>query len=168
MKRVVLSLIALALAGAGCRDLQRFSTRDDHFEGEIAKGEFIRAGFAGDVKLCLTLDADRLQDAPGTISSTDGRFRATPLRPIPQVWNDPLATLEFGTGRSKNMIYAATPAVDGGAGEDVMVVVSLMESNEVEVRMLRGAPPQADAAPPPSPNLFGVFRLKRREGPCAF
>jgi hypothetical protein len=159
---------ALAAASAGCRDLQRFSTGNDHFEGTITKGAFARAGFAEDVRVCLTLDADNLQDTPGTISSTDGRFHATPLRPIPQLAHDPLSTLDFGQGRLKNLVYAAAPAADAGGPEDVLAVVSLMDSNDVEVRLLRGAPRPGDASAAPSQNLFGVFRLQRASGPCGF
>jgi hypothetical protein len=160
---------SLALLGAGCRDLQRFSTGNDHFEGGITKGSFARAGFTDDVRICLTLDADNLQDTPGAVSSTDGRFRRTPLRPIPQLSHDPLSTLDFGQGRLKNLVYALSPAVDAGGPEDVLAVVSLMDSNDVEVRLLRGAPQPTDAeAAQASPNMFGIFRLQRARGPCSF
>src|SRR5262245_2188085 len=86
---------ALAVAASACRDVQKFSTGSDHFEGPVVKGAFVRAGFADDVGLCLTLDADHLQDQPGTIRSTDGRFSSAALRPIPQIWHDPLSTLSF-------------------------------------------------------------------------
>ncbi|AKU96745.1 hypothetical protein AKJ09_03409 [Labilithrix luteola] len=149
----------------------------------MVKGGFVRTGLGEDARLCMTLDTNHLQDAPGNISSTDGRFKDTPLRSIPQIWHDPLSTLNFGEGRVQNLIYSATP-VDGGA--DVMVVISLMESTGIEVRMLRSAPPPAvpvqvttDApvtpstapapAPAPSPTsdpIFGVFTLKRQPGSC--
>lgn len=168
------SLVALAsvLAAAGCRDASRFSSRGDRFEGAIVKGSFVRSGIAEDVRMCLTLDTDHLQDAPGTVTTSDGRFRAAPLRSIPQIWHDPLSTLDFGDGRVQNLVYAASPlAVDAAAeAQDVMVIVSLMQTDHVEVRLLRGAP-QTDAGPPPqgsSSALFGVFNLDRQPGPCAF
>jgi hypothetical protein len=119
------------------------------------------------------------------ISTQDGLFRATPLRPIPQLWHDPLSTLSFGDGRTKNLLYvaAASAAGDAGAAEagDVMVFLSLMQSGDVELRLVRGAPPSAGdvaggsdggagTAPPPTPaaNLFGVFTLRREEGACSF
>jgi len=186
-----LTIAAAAMSAAACRDVQRFSTAGDHFEGSVVRGDFVRAGVGGDVRLCLTLDTDHLQDAAGTITSSDGRFAKTPLRPIPQIWHDPLSTLDFGQGRIKNMMYMAAPVEDGGAA-DVTVVVSLMQAGGVEVRMLRGAPGAPDAATPSggnpsgrSPasldgvqegprarsaesNLFAVFALERAAGPCPF
>jgi len=169
--------IALALASSvaalGCRDASRFSSRGDRFEGDIVKGSFVRSGFAESVKMCLTLDTDHLQDAPGTIATSDGRFHATPLRPIPQIWHDPLSTLSFGDGRVQNLVYAASP-LPGEAGpeesQDVLIIVSLMQTDRVEVRLLRGAPQSDAGLPPPgtAAALFGVFDLNRQPGPCAF
>jgi hypothetical protein len=162
----------LLLSGA-CRDNSRFASHGDRFEGSVVKGSFVRSGVGEDVKMCLSLDTDHLQDTPGSITTSDGRFRQTSLRPIPQIWHDPLSTLNFGDGRVQNLVYAVSPLVsDAGVAEmqDVMVVVSLMQSDHIEVRLLRGAP-QSDAGPPPpgtaSP-LFGVFNLDRQPGPCAF
>jgi hypothetical protein len=159
-------VVALALA-VGCRDVSRYSSKGDHYEGDVVKGNFVRTGLAEDARLCLVLDAEHLQDAPGTLTSSDGRFRATPLRPIPQVWHDPISTLSFGEGRRQNLVYVATPLADGGDGQDVMVVLSLMNEGGVEIRLLRGAP-QSGAAPTVTPPLFGVFTLDRREGQCSF
>ncbi len=178
--RVALALVFLAslapLAG-GCRDLSRFSSGDGRYEGAVVKGDFVRSGMADDVRVCLSLDTDHLQDTPGKISSSDGRFKSETLRPIPQLWHDPLSTLSFGEGRERNLIYVATPSstfADGGAGgdgTDVMVFVSLMTSGSVEVRFVRGAPPPnaPDASTPaPSSNLFAVFGLERQRGACSF
>src|SRR5204862_7586462 len=86
---VLLSLLACA----ACRDASRFSSRGDRYEGTVVKGSFVRSGIAEDVSMCLTLDTDHIQDTPGTISTSDGRFAKTALRPIPQIWHDPLSTL---------------------------------------------------------------------------
>jgi hypothetical protein len=123
--------------------------------------------------MCLTLDSDHLQDTPGAITTSDGRFRTAALRPIPQFFHDPLSTLSFGEGRLQNLVYAATPLV-GDAGEsesqDVIVIVSLMQTDHLEVRLLRGAPQTDAGSPPPGVGapLFGVFNLDREPGPCAF
>ncbi len=167
MRRLVApSLCVLAAVLPACRDVQSFSTSGDHFEGAVISADFVRAGVGRNVGLCLTLDTDHLQNAPGSIWTSDGRFEATPLRPVPQIWHDPLSTLSFGDGRTKNLVYVATPAAtDGGdSGGDVLVVVSLMDSGGVEVRFLRGAP----AAPVPAPNIFAVFTLQREPGACPF
>jgi hypothetical protein len=159
VKRILLAL--LLLATCACRDNSRFSSRGDRFQGPVVKGNFVRAGFAEDVSMCLTLDTDHLQDTPGTISTSDGRLKAAPLRPIPQIWHDPLSTLSFGDGRTQNLVYAALPS----DAQDLMVVVSLMQSDNIEVRLVRSAP-EADGG---SGNaVFGVFNLEKQNGPCGF
>jgi hypothetical protein len=172
MKRAVAVGWSL-LACMGCRDLSGFATGGDRFEGAVIQGDFVRTGVGPLTNLCLSLDTDHLQDAPGTISTDDGRFHAAALRSIPQIWHDPLSTLSFGEGRLKNLIYAAaatTPFADGMGG-DVFAVVSLMQSGHVEVRLLRGAPPLTDDAGSqgaPAGNVFAVFDLTRQTGPCSY
>lgn len=167
---VVGSVIALS----ACRDLSKFSSHGDRFEGAVTAGDFVRSGIATNTNMCVTLDADHLQDAPGSLSTSDGRFKATPMRPIPQIWHDPLSTLQFGDdNRVENLVYAVTPLVgDAGVAEaqDVFVVVSLIENRHIEVRLLRGAPQSDAGATPPgvASTMFGVFRLERQEGPCSF
>jgi hypothetical protein len=164
-KAALAAAIAVAAGATGCRDLDRFSSKGDGFEGPVVRGDFVRAGIAEDARMCLTLDTDHLQDAPGTITTTDGRFRATALRPIPQLWHDPLSMLSFGDGREKNLVYMATP---NGEASDVTVIVSLMHDGNIEVRLVRGAPYSDGGAPPSgqAPPMFGVFTLGRRQGPC--
>ncbi len=138
----------------------------------MVQSSFVRAGLGPDVRMCMTFDAERMQDAPGRLTTSDGRFRATPLRPIPQLWHDALSTLEFGDGRSQNLVYAAaTETGDGGAsmGEDVFVVVSLMQSGGVEVRLLRGAPSSPSRAETTTKEpLFAVFSLRKQAATCSF
>ncbi|MBL8610331.1 MAG: hypothetical protein JNL38_23545 [Myxococcales bacterium] len=164
MRRPIVTLaVSLAALGAvQCKSVREYSTgSQERYEGGVVKGNFVRSGVGEDAKLCLTLDADRLSDAPGSVSSSDGRFKATPLRPVPQFFHDPISTLSFGEGRTRNIVYAA----QAGDGQDVLAVLSLMESGDVEVRLLRGAP-GADAGPPP---VFAVFLLKREKGAaCSF
>ncbi len=153
---------------AGCPDLSRYATDSNRqYVGCVVPASFVLAGVPPATQLCLTLDTNHLQDSPGAVTTTDGLFQSTPLRPIPQIWSDPLSSLTFGEGRAKNLIYAATPASDAGA-LDVTVVVSLLSGGGVEVRLLRGAPPLGDAGqgagPPP---IFAVFPLKLEPGACA-
>ncbi len=161
------AMMTCASCVLGCRDVSRFSTGSGRFEGTVVKGSFVRSGVTEDVRMCLTLDATRLQDAPGTITTSDGRFRRARLRPIPQLFHDPLSTLDFGEGRARNIVYAATPASSGIAADDVdvLVVVSLMNEGGIEVRLLRGAPSESPAG---APAIFGVFPLERRDGQCSF
>jgi hypothetical protein len=162
VKRCLLIASLAFFAGPlACRDNARFSSRGDRFQGPVVRGSFVRAGFAEDVSMCLTLDTDHLQDTPGTISTSDRRLENVPLRPIPQIWHDPLSTLSFGDGRTQNLVYAAA----ANDAQDLMVVVSLMQSDNIEVRLVRGAP-EADGGPGTS--VFGVFNLEKQTGPCAF
>ncbi len=165
--------LAVPVFLAACSDLSGFSTAGDRYQGAIVSADFVRAGIGSTTSLCLTLDTNHLQDGPGAVWTSDGLFSAVALRPIPQIWHDPLSTLSFGEGRLKNLVYVAAasqPFADGN-GPDVFVVVSLMQSGNVEVRLLRGAPglgPDGAASAGAGSNLFAVFSLSRQSGPCSF
>ena len=180
------AIAAVAALSSSCRDLSGFSTGSGSFQGDIVAACFVRSGIgatmdggtdAGPVptRLCLTLDTNHLQDVtppPGVLSTSDGLFHAARLRTIPQIWQDPLSTLSFGDGRLKNLVYvvnATAPLAAGGT--DVFAIVSLMQSGDVEVRLLRGAPedsPAASGANCGGSNLFAVFQLTRQSTPCSF
>lgn len=169
MRRVVPSLAVMAVASTvACRDLSGFSTTNgDRYDNPVVGAGFVLSGIQPTTSLCLTLDTDHLQDTPGAISTDDGLFKTAPLRPIPQIWHDPLSTFTFGEGRLKNLLYVASTT----AGDDVFVVVSLMQSGDIEVRLLRGAPTlpgDAGEAPAAPPNIFAVFDLSRKTGPCTY
>ncbi len=173
MPDVRLAFVAGLGALTACRDLSNFSTHGDHFEGQVVEADFVRAGVDPGTVLCLTLDANHFQDGPGAVSSSDGRFADVALRPIPQIWHDPLSTLSFGDGRLKNLVYVAGATASFGdtGGSDVFVVMSLMQSGDVEVRLIRGAPELAagDAvAPVTTTSVFAVFDLSRKAGACSF
>jgi hypothetical protein len=176
--RAALVVAVGAVALAACRDISGFSTHGDRYQGPVIDGQFVRVGVDAGTTLCLTIDTDHLEDGPGDLWTSDGRFAMAALRPIPQIWHDPLSTLSFGEGRLKNLVYvvgATTPFGDSD-GNDVFAVVSLMQSGDVEVRLLRGAPPvlaatsdasEADAgASSQVENIFAVFTLSRQPGPC--
>jgi hypothetical protein len=167
MKRAVALFIGMTCVG--CRDLSSFTTGGDRYEGSVIQGDFVRAGVGPLTRLCLSIDTDHLQDAPGAISTDDGRFQRAPLRSIPQIWHDPLSTLSFGEGRLKNLMYAAgaTSPFGDGLGQDVFVVISLMQSGDVEVRLLRGAP-SVNSPTGAGGNVFAVFDLTRQQGPCSY
>jgi hypothetical protein len=162
----------LCIPSMACRDLDGFSTASGgHYEGPIVGASFVRTGLGATDKMCLLLDTDHLEDSPGTISTDDGFLRATSLRPVPQLWQDPLSTFNFGEGRIKNMLYVARGAAsDAGPAGDVVVVLSLMVSGDIEVRLLRGAPVASgeNETPAGPTNVFGVFALSRSSGSCSF
>jgi hypothetical protein len=152
----------------GCSDVTRFSTAaDERYCGSIVPGPFVRHGFGPGVRMRMSFNADRLADMPGVMSTDDGMLQEAQLRPIPEISNDPLATLQFGDGRTRNLLLVA----GASDGQTAFVVVSLMENGTVEVRIMRGAPlPPGVTAKPvqESPELFGVFPLVRQRGTCGF
>ncbi len=150
----------------GCADNARWSSEPgESWCGTVTAASFVRAGIPEGTKLRLVLDADRLQTAPGQIWTsgfTSGeKFTAARCEVIPQMLHDPLSTLNFGEGRVKN---ALAVAAELGATQ-VFVVLSLLQSGEVEVRILRGAG-TSTSTPIQPPQLFGVFRLTREKGDC--
>lgn len=152
-----------AIAATSCTDVTSWSTRGDHFEGNLVQGGFVRAGFGGDVTMCMTFDGASFQTAPGMIATNDGRFNASALRPIPQAWHDGFSAMTFGEGRVRNLPYAVQPT----RGEpDAMAIVSLMKDDAIEVRVVRGAPGR-DGGATEEP-LFAIFRLERKPGPCPY
>lgn len=162
-----------AIALVGCRDLSGFNTNGGSYQGPVINAPFILAGFdGGTTNMCVTLDTDHLQDTPGSLSTSDGRFHAASMRTIPQIWQDPLSTLQFGEGRLKNLVYVtrATSSFNDGDGNDVLTVVSLMQAGDIEVRLLRGAPlVGADGgASGDIDNVFAVFDLTKQSAPCSY
>ena len=158
---------------AGCRELDQFTTNGDHFEGTIVAADFVRTGIAAGTTLCLSFDAAQIQASPGSLSTSDGTFQHAPMRPLPQLQNDPLSLYTFGEGRIKNLIYAAhVSAPDGGTGAapDPLLFVSLLQNDDVELRVVRSAPELGDAAAPLGAGapVFALFPLSRKPGPCTF
>lgn len=161
--------LALAVAAsAACSDVTKFSTGpDERYCGNIVPGPFVRQGFRPGVRMRMSFDADRLSEQPGVISTDDGTLVEAALRPIPQLANDPLSNLQFGDGRTRNLLTV----VGVSDGQSAFAVVSLMENGDTEVRILRGAPlPPGVTAKPAQEGveLFGVFPLVRQKGTCGF
>ncbi len=165
---IATGLLGIALSTAGCKDITRFGTGPgESYCGQIVPGGFVRQGFAPGVRLRLHLDPDLIQHAPGDLATDDGLFEDAPLRPIPQLAHDSLSTMNFGEGRVRNLFFGAQPT----RGATAHVIVSLLENENVEVRILRGAPPTETEAVSASwygAELFGVFPLARQQGTCGF
>jgi hypothetical protein len=164
---------ALAVASgcaalAGCNDVSRFSTAaDESYCGSIVTGPFVRQGFGPGIRMRLNFDADRLSEKPGEVSTDDGLLDHAMLRPIPQLANDPLSSLQFGEGRVRNLLLGVSPS----QGPSAFAIVSLMENGNIEMRVMRGAPlPSGVTAYPveSGTQLFGVFPLARQKGQCGF
>jgi len=154
--------LAPALSLASCKDVASYSTGpDESYCGSVIQGPFVRKGLGPAVQMRLKFNAEALDSTPGILTTSDGLLIDAALRPIPQLFNDPLSTLQFGEGRRRNLIYVVSPA---RPGPPLLVVLSLMESGGAEVRLLRGDPASdgstTDAA------IFGVFPLQRSKGVC--
>jgi len=177
MRKVVAwAVLSLASAGIGCKDIDSFTTEPgEAYCGCIVNAGFVRNGFSSGLQMRMTFDADHMSDRPGELSTSDGFLTNAPMRPIEELFNDPLLMLQFGEGRDKNLIYMVNPT-DPAQGPTVTVVLSLMHSGNAEVRLIRGANAiGTDASPQPAdgPPLFGVFSPLRRKKeecsePCSF
>jgi hypothetical protein len=160
----------------GCADVSKWSTTPGQsYCGVVTGAKFVRVGIDEGTKLRLELDAEHLQTSPGKLWSDSflldpvtkkpigERFDGLELRVIPELLSDPLSTLSFGEGRVKSAILVGDlRSADGKSTSEVMVFLSLMQSGDVEIRIVRGA---AGSAPAP-PRLFGVFSMQKADGNC--
>jgi hypothetical protein len=177
---VPLPLVLLALAGAGCTDLDRFTTApSESYCGAVTLSSSFRQGFSQRVQMRLQLDAAQLDGelSPGvvwTYEAADGSepearlLNRAPLRRIPKLDNDALSQLDLGGGRDATRIFAVTPA---DLDEDpLLAVVSVRSDDGVEVRLLRPGLTGTAAKPAPSGRRpkFGVFTLYKQIGTCGF
>lgn len=170
------SLTLSAICLLACTDTSRWNSEPgESFCGDVTAASFVRAGLPEGMRMRVELDAERLQSTPGRIWTTalpsGEKLTGAEMRVVPQVLHDPLSTLNFGEGRVRNALAVADlPSVDPARpSSQLIVIVSLLQSGEIEVRLLRGAlttaPSDAGAADPAG-NLFGVFRLRREKGDC--
>jgi hypothetical protein len=159
------ALLALTSALGGCKDVDDFTTHEgEHYCGAVVAGPFVRDGFGPAVKLRLSFDAAAIAQGPGTISTDDGLFVDARLLPIPQVFHDPLSTLQFGEGQKRSLLYALAPSGPAG-GAPLSVILSLMENGQIEVRLFRAGDPKTNE-PAQAASYFGVFPLARQKGDC--
>jgi len=170
---------ALALAGAGCTDLDSYSTNEgEAYCGAITLGGGFREGLSPRVQMRLSLDAAELDGpgSPGTLWTYEAAFGDEPerrliddaeLRRLPAMENDPLSRLEFGQGRLENKVFAVSPS--DPEAEAMLAIVSLRSDGAVEVRLLR---PGREGGPSEQPEgrrpIFGIFSLTKQVGTCGF
>lgn len=166
-------LLGCLAALAACGDLRDFGGT---YRGNIVKGSFVRSCFSDTVCALLQFDPDKavasdagLGEAPNTLTTSDGVFAQTVLEPVQGLANDHLSLLDFpGPQRLRNYLLLARPLSGPLAGRDVFVVVSLLASEDVEVRVIaRSADGSASCAEvePLSADepreYFGLFRMER-------
>jgi hypothetical protein len=171
-------IFALAGFALGCRDLERFDTDGAAaYCGELTGSPFadaLTADSAPPIRARLELDTSRLESTPGVVTTSDAvdglcapepLLNAALLRAIPELTHDPLSMLEFGSGRDHNFFAW----VDSTCQGTMVAVVSLMQNEKVELRLLKPAPMSADGAnaPPGEKSGFGMFSLRRENsGDC--
>ncbi|MBW2276790.1 MAG: hypothetical protein JRF63_04815 [Deltaproteobacteria bacterium] len=155
--RLVLSTVAML--AVGCTDIGSFSTDfGECYRGNVVAAEFVRSGFDQNVQLSLTLDVSALSEGrgrAGEIWTSDGRFNGSTVSQMEQLAHDNISLFQFPGGRIRNYLAHATPSDDTPAA----IVISLMENDKVEVRVIRAAI-ESDRSIVP---LFGVFRLSLDE-----
>jgi hypothetical protein len=155
MRSTVAIIPTLLVLAVGCADEDAFTTSPGEcFRGGIIGADFIRTGFDPEVRALLTLDVRNLTNGigeAGRLRTTDRLFEAAPVNQMQQVSNDTISLFQFPGGRIRNYLAHA----EAGDGTPATVVISLMENDSVELRIIR--PPSGGAGDPPA--LFGVFRL---------
>ncbi len=134
---------ALALIG-GC-----FDVRD--LEGpwtgpRVGDDPVLQQGIASDASARLVIERADLQSLTARLT-VEGLFDDAEVSPLPGAEADVLASMSFD-GAPSRVYLAFVSSVDGNG--DAMVLLSLHESDRVEIRALRGAP-----AP-----LYAVFVLR--------
>jgi hypothetical protein len=168
-RRCLLLLLGFA-ALAGCRGLDAFSTvGGERYRGTIVPADDLRRGADTDgdtvddvlgegTTLEMTLRVEELRTTQvGRVTTSDGLLDDTTLEPITRMGNDTLSAFTFPQGRLWNGMYfarAAAGAPGGLAGRELLVILSLMVDDVVEVRIIGGAD-----------DLYGVFRLRKQVGP---
>lgn len=178
---VLAALLVGSALSVGCDDTSRFSTADgEAYCGGITLGGSFRTGLSPRVQMRLELNAAAIDgpDPAGrlwTFEAADGTsperrmLDGVALRQIAPLANDPLSRLELGDGRERNAIYAVSASEPDA--ESLLAILSLRTDDSVEVRLLRAGaetPPSGEAPPVGQRQIFGVFRLTRRENRCGF
>jgi len=183
-----LCLVFSSTLAFGCRSLDRFDTSGDpSFCGDVVSGPsftdgFLPTGEPPELRLKLELDSrslsrysDDVTGLPGTLTTNDAvnglcsadeqaLFESAPLRAIPQIYHDALATLSFGEGHDEDFFAW----VDSTCQGTMLALVSLLRSGDVEVRLFKPASLPDPAAGPDKRPGFALFFLKRHRDGCGF
>lgn len=142
--------LLLSLCGGlcACVDVRSF---EGQWSGKIVVEEALRQGFAADAEVgLLQLDHLDLQLVTATLTTSDGKFQATPLTRMEKFSFDVLSSLTFDGNPLRTYLLFAPPAT-ASASELAYCFISLFGDNHVELRVLRGN------------ELFGLFNLYRKE-----
>ena len=189
--RAPTSLLVLGtlLSTLSCRDLERFDTKKGQaYCGDLVSGMSFDDGLWPDgqpklLRMQLSeLDTNLLSTFssdtatfPARLTSNDSErglcaeqgqalFENAPLRSIPQIDHDSIATLSFGEGHDQDFFAW----VDSTCQGTMLALVSLLRNNDIELRLFKPAalpPPMAPADKRPG---FALFYLRRNNRGCGF
>jgi len=149
-----------ALALAACSDLDRYATRQDEvWRGQVVESRYVRRGFDELPTLELApLDLANTTSAPGRISTSDGTFVDAALLPIAPAAYDALGDLDLGAARVRSFPFFVEISGGPRAGELALAVLSLLDDDSLELRIVRGT-----GADPDGDDLYGLFPLTRQK-----
>jgi hypothetical protein len=162
--------LACLLALPACEKLDSFDTKGDAaYCGPIIDAQFVRtveSGFGHEARMRLELDTAHLNSAPGWITTSDTgcpgdspMFDDDAIRVQPEVKHDPLSAMTFEDGQVQNIVGWVNARCRGS----VLVIVSLLKTDRVDVRLLE---PKDQV--PTGNDVFSVFSLTRNETGCGF
>ena len=162
MKVVRAPALALAAVAAlsSCSGLERFGTRQDEvWKGAVVESRYVRRGFDPLTTLSLApLDLTNQTSGPGRITTSDGTFADAALLPIAAASYDTLSEIDLGGGRGRSFLFLVEISAGPHAGELAVAVLSLLEDETIELRIVRGT-----GADPEGDDLYGVFPLSRQK-----
>lgn len=167
--------LILALSALGCQKLDRFDTTDGQaYCGSVVGAQFIltppsEGGFQRTLLMRAEIDTNLLNTTPAWITTDDAKdgpcepqptFDEAPVRVTPEILEDSMSLMTFEDGRDHNLIGWAQSTCRG----PMLTIVTLLETDEVEVRLLKPAPiPTVDG----ERDAFALFALKRAAD-CGF
>jgi hypothetical protein len=147
MRRIQLSGLILCIVATGCTDLRGFA---GSWSGAVLEEEAIRQGFTLETSVeSLTLNNVDVHGMRASLTTSDGRFKDTPLTLIRKVGGDALSSLTFDGHPLRSYFFFAAPNEETPAG-NAMIIISLFGDEHIEMRVIRGN------------DLFGVFLLNRQ------
>jgi hypothetical protein len=145
---VCAALLTLLYATGGCVDVRNF---EGSWEGKIVPEPAVRQGFTESTTVeALELSNVDLERLTASLTTSDGKFKNTPLTRMTKFSNDTLASLTFDGDPLRTYLLFA-PLTSESEGSPALMVISLFGDDRVEMRILR------------SNDLFGVFNLYRKE-----
>ena len=156
----LLAVVGAVLTVAACSDLDRYQTRQDEvWRGQVVASRYVRRGFDTLPTLDLApLDLSNTTSAPGRITTSDGTFVDAALLPIAPAAYDALGEIDLGAGHARSFPFFVEVSAGPHAGELALAVLSLLEDDTLELRIVRGT-----GADPEGDDLYGLFPLTRQK-----